>query len=630
MSLNDFILGKDLGKGAFGSVRIATRKKDGKIYAMKSVNIGKLDNKEKEAALNEVRILASLSHPNIIGYKDAFYDERSKSLNIVMEYADDGDISHKIKENLKRRLRFEESTLWEWIIQILEGIKYLHDNKIMHRDLKCANIFLMKNGQLKIGDLNVSKLAKSHMARTQTGTPFYLAPEIWKDTPYDNKCDIWSVGCIIYELCTSRPPFRGTSLKELCRNVMTGYYLPITGYSNDMKEIISYMLKVDPKKRYSIDELLNCEIIKKRIKSIKNEIITQGIQSSQKANLIKTIKLPRNMHDINSALPHNRYNPKETMLDNDPYEKTKNIYMETIRKQNFNPNNVKIEPELMNNYDKNALAQKKYQQQNANNKLDIIEEKPKQPQQQQNKYAYLNKYDNNMKIKNEFANKNMPHLYNVNNNAKNRPASQQVNNNYNRYNNNNINNKKNVSPLNKNKNNKGDFSKGNNKNRYQNMFGDDNINSGINNNQNNKNRPSTNQQDKRAYGNKINNYNRYENNRQKVKPVNQVNQKGWFKKNYPEFKYNQPKRAKNCKVNYGKINYNDYCSKNKIDKGRNYHYLRENGYYNYHNAMNAYRGKQIPGQVNRYGFNAKPNDNNIYQAMQFGKNNGPNIVNIKK
>ena len=178
MSLNDFILGKDLGKGAFGSVRIVTRKKDKQVYAMKSVSIGKLDNKEKEAALNEVRILASLSHPNIIGYKDAFYDERSKSLNIVMEYADDGDIAHKIKENLKRRLRFEESTLWEWIIQILEGLKYLHDNKIMHRDLKCANIFLMKNGQLKIGDLNVSKLAKNNMAKTQTGTPFYLAPEI--------------------------------------------------------------------------------------------------------------------------------------------------------------------------------------------------------------------------------------------------------------------------------------------------------------------------------------------------------------------------------------------------------------------------------------------------------------------
>ena len=80
------------------------------------------------------------------------------------------------------------------------------------------------------------------------------------------------------------------------------------------------------------------------------------------------------------------------------------------------------------------------------------------------------------------------------------------------------------------------------------------------------------------------------------------------------------------KVNYGKINYNDYCEKNKIDKARNYHYLRENGYYNYNNAINAYRGRQ--GNVNRYGFNQKPN--NIYNAMQFGNNNGPNIVNIKK
>ena len=359
MSLKNFELGKELGKGAFGSVRLVTRKEDRKIYAMKSVHIGKLDNKEKEAALNEVRILASLSHPNIIGYKEAFYDEASKTLNIVMEYADDGDIAHKIKENLKRRLRFDESTLWEWIIQLLEGLKYLHDNKIMHRDLKCANIFLMKNGQIKIGDLNVSKLAKNNMAQTQTGTPFYLSPEIWKDQPYDYKCDIWSVGCIIYELCTSRPPFRGTSMKELAHNVLTGYYLPISGFSNDMREIIAKMLVVDPRRRASTDELLNCEIIKKRIKSSKNEIITQGIKNSKKANFIKTIKLPRNMHDINAALPQNRYNPKETMMDNDPYEKTKNIYMETIKKQNISPNNVKIKEEPMNNYDRNALEQKK-------------------------------------------------------------------------------------------------------------------------------------------------------------------------------------------------------------------------------------------------------------------------------
>ena len=338
MSLNDFILGKELGKGAFGRVRLVTRKEDQKIYAMKSINIGKLDKKEREAALNEIRILASLIHPNIVDYKEAFYDEKSKTLNIVMEYADDGDISHKIQENLKRRLRFEESTIWEWIIQLLKGLKYLHSNKIMHRDLKCANIFLMKNGLLKIGDLNVSTVSKTDLQRTQTGTPYYLAPEIWKDLSYDYKCDIWSLGCIIYEICTSRPPFRGTSLKELGRNVLNGYYLPVTGFSSDINKIISKMLTVDPKKRASTDELLNSDIIQRRLKNIGGNII--NIKDNKKANLIKTIKLPRNMNEINLALPKNRYDHKESMMENDPYEQKKYIYMETINKLKAEKNEI--------------------------------------------------------------------------------------------------------------------------------------------------------------------------------------------------------------------------------------------------------------------------------------------------
>ena len=332
MSLKNFIIGKKLGKGAFGNVCLVTRKEDQKIYAMKTINIGKLDLKDRESSLNEIRILASLRHPNIIDYKEAFYDDNTKTLNIVMEYADDGDISHKIEENLKRRLRFEENTIWQWMIQILKGLKYLHDNGIMHRDLKCANIFLMKNGLLKIGDLNVSKVAKNNLAQTQTGTPFYLSPEIWKDLPYDYKCDIWSVGCIIYELCTSRPPFRGTSLKELGRNVLNGYYLPINGFSNDLKEIIGKMLIVDPKKRASTDELLNSEIIQRKMKSLNLVDLKNNYTDDKKANLIKTIKLPRNMKEINQALPKNRYNQKESMMENDTYEKTKNVYMETINK----------------------------------------------------------------------------------------------------------------------------------------------------------------------------------------------------------------------------------------------------------------------------------------------------------
>ena len=557
MSLNNFIIGKNLGKGAFGSVCLVTRKEDKKLYAMKSINIGKLDKQEIEAALNEVRILASLNHPNIIGYKDAFYDEKSRTLNMVMEYADDGDISHKIQDNLKRRLRFEESTIWEWIIQLLKGLKYLHDNKIMHRDLKCANIFLMKNGLLKIGDLNVSKFAKSNMARTQTGTPFYLAPEIWKDLPYDYKCDIWSVGCIIYELCTSRPPFRGTSLKELGRNVLNGYYLPISGFSNDIKDIVAKMLIVDPKRRASTDELLNSEIIQRRIKNI-GDNIKENYSNSKKANLIKTIKLPRNLKEINLALPRNRYSQKESMAENDPYEKTKNIYMETINKLKEEKKEINNNNNYNNN--NNNIAQ-------PNKQLDVIVEKPKLiPKNNNNnniKYNYLNKYDNNMKLKKEEYNNNA-----LNNN--------------NKINNNNIN--KPIPPKQKG-------------NRYREMYKDDIT---LKSNDNIKNKPKT------PVMNKVNRYgfnNNYNYNKR---------EKGWFKNNYPEFKYQRPKRAQNCKVNYNQINYKDYCLKNNIDKKKNYHFYRENGYYNYNKAMNEYKNKNY----------------NIYNPNNYN-NKGPHIANIK-
>ena len=94
----------------------------------------------------------------------------------------------------------------------MRGIKALHDLKIVHRDIKCANIFLTKNGGVKLGDLNVSKVANKGLMHTQTGTPYYASPEVWKDRPYDNKSDIWSLGCVLYEMITLMPPFRATSM----------------------------------------------------------------------------------------------------------------------------------------------------------------------------------------------------------------------------------------------------------------------------------------------------------------------------------------------------------------------------------------------------------------------------------
>jgi NIMA (never in mitosis gene a)-related kinase len=296
--MRDFEMMKDLGKGAFGSVHLVRRKADGNIYAMKRVKISQLNPKEQENALNEVRILASITHPNIIGYKEAFFEEDTKTLNIVMEYADDGDLEHKIQKHTKNKTNFSENEIWSFLIQMIQGLKALHDNRIMHRDLKSANVFLLKNGTLKLGDLNVSKVVKMGLVYTQTGTPYYASPEVWADKPYDYKSDIWSCGCVLYELCTLRPPFKGTNLEQLYKNVSRGAYDPIPSiYKEDLKKVISLMLQTNPSSRPNCDTLLSNPLVIKRMDFDKNVIM--GAHTT----LLNTIKVPRNMNEINEKLP---------------------------------------------------------------------------------------------------------------------------------------------------------------------------------------------------------------------------------------------------------------------------------------------------------------------------------------
>ena len=195
----------------------------------------KLSEREKANALNEVRILASIQHPNIIGYKEAFFEDASSTLCIIMEYADGGDLLKQINSHKRKNSSFTEKEIWYYFIQMVRGIKALHDLKICHRDIKCANVFLTKDGIVKLGDLNVSKVVKKGMLHTQTGTPYYASPEVWKDKPYDNRSDIWSLGCVLYEMTTLNPPFRAPNMNGLYHKVLRGVYDPISSqYSIDL------------------------------------------------------------------------------------------------------------------------------------------------------------------------------------------------------------------------------------------------------------------------------------------------------------------------------------------------------------------------------------------------------------
>lgn len=146
------------------------------------------------------------------------------------------------------------------------SLKILHEKNIFHRDLKSANVFLNNDGTSKLGDLNVSKVAKKGLLYTQTGTPYYASPEVWKDHPYDSKSDIWSLGCVIYEMTTLKPPFRAQDMNGLYKKVIKGAYPEVPKkYTNDLANVIMKMLSVEPKLRPSCQQILEFEEVQKRI-----------------------------------------------------------------------------------------------------------------------------------------------------------------------------------------------------------------------------------------------------------------------------------------------------------------------------------------------------------------------------
>ena len=175
-NMNDFKIISKLGEGAYSTIYKVKRNIDNNVYALKKVKLLNLSEKEKQNSLNEVRLLASIKRNYVISHKQAFLDEKDSTLGIVMEFADGGDLYQKIVEHKKTTTFFEETDIWRIFIQLVKGLKALHDLKILHRDLKSANVFLLRDGKAKLGDLNVSKVSKRELGYTQTVSPYYASP----------------------------------------------------------------------------------------------------------------------------------------------------------------------------------------------------------------------------------------------------------------------------------------------------------------------------------------------------------------------------------------------------------------------------------------------------------------------
>ena len=365
--MNDFQIISKLGEGAYSTVFKVKRSVDGKTYALKKVKILNLSDKEKENALNEVRILASVKSNYVVSYKEAFFDEKDRTLCIVMEFADNGDLYQKIVEHKKKAMFFEESEIWKVFIQLVKGLKALHDLKILHRDLKSANVFLYSNGDAKIGDLNVSKVTRTGIGHTQTGTPYYASPEVWQDNPYNNKSDIWSLGCVLYEMITLKPPFRAQDMEGLYKRVLRGQYSKIPDrFSNDLFQIVQFLLQVNPKLRPNCDQILDHPIIQKRIgyfDSLSKDKDNININEPSNKALLKTIHMPKNIIFLSDKLPKPNY--EKTVKNNEKVELSPKNYRNyqnneedriiKMNKYNSIPNSSR-NPGF--NYNDNALSNK--------------------------------------------------------------------------------------------------------------------------------------------------------------------------------------------------------------------------------------------------------------------------------
>ena len=257
-----------------------------------------------------------------------------------MEYCNKGDLFQRITQQKKKKSFFEEKEIWNILIQVLFGLNELHKNNIYHRDLKSANIFLSKEGVAKIGDMNVSKMVKNGFLSTQTGTPYYASPEVWRDEAYDHKSDIWSFGCIIYEMTTLKPPFRAQSMEGLFKKVNKGVYEKIPKqYSKELSEIIKKMLQVNPKLRTDSNELLKDQNLIEHLDEHLNFI---NEENSTNSIFLSTIKIPKNIENFSFVMPKPNYKPLKLRIasktTHNDKENNKFLLYKNINKLDLNKN----------------------------------------------------------------------------------------------------------------------------------------------------------------------------------------------------------------------------------------------------------------------------------------------------
>ena len=416
---------KKIGEGSYAKIYKVKKDSSDKTYVLKNIPVSEEDYSSMKEILNESSILSTCDNIYVVKYYDSFF--YSGTFNIITEFCPYGDLFGYIKFYKERGSKIEEKIIWIIFIQLSLGLSYLHHKKILHRDIKTKNIFIKNNLTVKIGDFGIAKIlnSTSSYAHTFIGTPYYISPELCKDQPYNDKSDVWSLGCVLYELCTLNHPFEGGTQVEIYEKIMTQKFKAISPeYSLELKKMVDLLLEKDEKKRPKMKDILRmkCVIDRANIYNINIDLVDNGIIEEEKSDInnVNNAGNVNKIHDNKNSLKNNSYNAninnnnnKESIYKNsgkkEKYEKSPNHYSNKAKKfknecdsKEIKNNKIKIDNILKNNQLKKIN--------NAKNKSSL--NKPLNIQ-----LNHKNKINNNNNLKTEEETQ----INNINNNINNQP-----------------------------------------------------------------------------------------------------------------------------------------------------------------------------------------------------------------
>ena len=252
----------DINVGAFGRVQKILRKEDKRVLVWKELDYGRMSDREKQQCISEVSIIKELRHPHIVKYYDRIIDRQRQKIYIVQEFCEGGDLAEIIKRCKKTNDYIAEDVIWKILMQIIMALYECHrrkEGKVLHRDLKPGNIFLDANKNVKLGDFGLSRvMGIESCATSNVGTPYYMSPEQINESKYNEKSDIWSAGCILYEMAALHPPFQAKNPLSLAIKIKEGNISRLPErYSEELQRVTARMLSVDQTKRPDVEDLLN-------------------------------------------------------------------------------------------------------------------------------------------------------------------------------------------------------------------------------------------------------------------------------------------------------------------------------------------------------------------------------------